>query len=82
MRVHHNSASSLRRTFASFWEQRVQRREIAELFANPDLSPSARQEVAAILIHAQNAQSDAPAIPAQRVAGSGALVLVGATTSR
>ncbi|CAO5189462.1 conserved hypothetical protein [Frankia sp. AiPs1] len=68
MRVHHNSVSSLRRTFASYLAERAEQRELVRLLDNPDLSPAARQEMTVIIFRAQGAQDGAVSVPVQRTA--------------
>ncbi|MCK9924753.1 hypothetical protein MXD61_23290 [Frankia sp. AgPm24] len=90
MSAHQNSASSLREAFAAFRTQRAlraQRREIALLFADPDLSPSARQEMATIVLRANSERAAQIAVPAQRSGAQrsskpGLRVLQGAAGSR
>ncbi|WP_261555105.1 hypothetical protein [Frankia tisae] len=69
MRTQNSVASSLLTTLTSHRAARAQRRELAMLLSDPELSPSARQEMVAILAR----DEDVPAsvgVPAQRRGGA------------
>ncbi|MCK9895403.1 hypothetical protein [Frankia sp. AgB32] len=66
MRVQNSLVPSLREKFASHRAEQARRRELAALFGDPDLPPSARREIASILIVHENARTGPIAVPAQR----------------
>lgn len=58
--------SSLRTAFAAYRTDRAQRREVAALLADPDLSPAALQEVEIILLRRQDEVAAQVTVPASR----------------
>jgi hypothetical protein len=82
MRVHNSLVSSLRKTFASHRVERAQRRELAALFSDPDLSPAAHQEIAAILTRHQGGLAVPISLPTQRRAAVGTPAGTRAAASR
>ncbi len=65
MRVHNSVVSSIRTALVSRRAEQVQRRELASLLSDPELSPSTRQEMVAIIVRDQDVRASV-VIPAQR----------------
>ncbi|MCM3921629.1 hypothetical protein ND748_08125 [Frankia sp. AiPs1] len=69
MRTQNAVVSSLRTSLTSHRAVRAQRRELAMLLSDPELSPSTRQEMVAILTRDEDARTPV-ALPSQRRGGS------------
>lgn len=66
MSIQNSLVSSLRENLAGYLAERARRREIAALFADPDLQPSARQEIETIMMVGEAAPQSTVRVPAQR----------------
>ncbi|SNQ47807.1 hypothetical protein FRACA_200045 [Frankia canadensis] len=75
------SFSSLRLKVVGFRAERARRRELAVLL-DPALSPFVRQELHAILVHAQSTPAGVAALPTQRAASMSGGVRTEVTASR
>ncbi len=71
MRTQNSVVSSLLTTLTSHRAARAQRRELAMLLSDPELSPSARQEMVAILARDEDVLTSV-AVPSQRRGGASA----------
>ncbi len=54
MRTQNVAGTSLRTSLAAYRAYRAQRREVAALLSDPNLSPAARQEIRTVLIQHQD----------------------------
>ncbi|KJE23524.1 hypothetical protein FF36_02230 [Frankia torreyi] len=69
MRTQNSVVSSLRTSLTSHRAARAQRREVAMLLSDPELSPSTRQEMVAILTRDEDVRTSV-AVPSQRRGGA------------